>query len=155
MNRRNVIFSSVMTFLCMGGMMLADFGPFYVQLQTNGGQAVNILIDDLMLSEVNAGFQPVYVNGEFSSFQNKTNCTVTFPTPTTVNLKFTYPSSYNPNMIGGMQNQTYPLMATNNQLVNSSEITMVSVGLPSEGVTPGMMGNKFAVNQVYPLFRYA
>lgn len=156
MKQCKILFFSVMTFFCAGSSMMSeDLSPFYVQLQTSGDEVVNILIEELMLSQVNSGFQPVYINGEFSSFQNKTTCTVSFPTPTTVNLKFTNPNYYNPNMPGTIQNQTYPLKTTNNQLIANSEVTIVNVGLPSQGATPGMMGNRFYVTQVYPLFRYA
>lgn len=136
------------------GMMVGSFGPFYIQLQTATNQVVNLLIEEIPLAFVNEGFQPVYVNGEFSSLQNQTTCTVTFPTATTVQLKFTNISQFGPHYPGPIHMHTYPLMSANNQLLNSNEITLVSVGLPAGAQQGTIQGNKFPVTETAPLFRY-
>lgn len=156
MNMRKIVFSGVISLLSISGVMFSNFGPFYIQLQTAGNEVVNLLIDGIPLDFVNEGIQPVYINGEFSSFQNRTTCTVTFPSATSVQLKFANISQFGPSYPDSIHIHTFNnLKATNNQPINTSEITRVNVGLPTSGFAQGTMaGSIFPITETYPLFRY-
>jgi len=151
MNKRTIVFS-VISLLSLSGIVLSDYNPFYIQLQPAGEGVApfNILIDELMLSCLNGGMIYDY---QTSTFQNKTKATISFPTATSVQIKFEDPCYYNVNLVCDMQYQIYDLP----EHMNSNSLTAVEVSLP-DNIQPGTVsGNKVSINVAklgFNLFNY-